>query len=511
MSVQKVTGQTIIITVVIMLATVMQTLDTTIANVALPHMQSSMNAAQDQITWVLTSYVVASAIGMTMIGYLSERFGTKLVFLFMVGTFTFASMLCAIAQSLPEMVLFRVIQGFAGAGLVPLAQTVILNIYPTEKHASALGFWSMGVILGPIFGPTIGGYLTDTWNWRWCFFINLPIGILCVIGILLFMPSHKKDTTPRFDFKGFAFIAIALASFQLMLDRGETLDWFASLEILIEAGIAGIAFYLFIVHILTVDNPFVNLSLFKDVNFVTGTALALVSGLTIFATMALLPSMLQSLLGYPIIETGYLMMPRGIGTMIAMGAAARLLRYIDGRALMVSGASLTAYSMYLMAGFDLNATPREFVISGVLQGLGLGLFFAPMTIWTFSTLSPALRAQGTSIQSLARNIGSSVGITVVTMVVSRQTQTNHEILSEYITPFSRPLQSLADRVPLLSGEQGLAVMNGMVTRQANMIAYIDAFMLMAIVTAATIPLIPFMRKPKRAPGPAPVEHAVVEV
>ncbi len=509
MSDLKVTGQTIIITIVIMAAAVMQTLDTTIANVALPHMQGSMNAAQDQIIWVLTSYVVASAIGMTLIGYLTERFGTKYVFLFMVGTFTVASMLCGIAQNLPEMVIFRIIQGFAGAGLVPLAQTVILNIYPPEKHGSALSIWGMGVVLGPVIGPTIGGYITDTWGWRWCFFINMPIGLLCLVGIWIFMPGHKKTTMPNFDFKGFAFIAIALASFQLMLDRGETQDWFLSLEILIEAGIAAISFYLFIVHVLTTNNPFINLKMFKDLNFVTGTTLGFISGLTIFATMALLPTMLQSLLGYPVIETGFLMMPRGIGMFIAMGLSARLVKFIDSRLLMMIGTAMTSYSMYYMAGFDLNVTSHELIVSGALQGVGIGLFFSPMTMLAFGTLLPTYRVQATSINSLIRTIGSSIGITLVTNIISRQTQTNHALLSEHITPLSRPVQNMITELPIMSGPQGVAILNGVVTRQAAMIAYIDAFVLMTIITAITIPFILLLRKRKFAPSPT--EHAVVEM
>jgi len=370
-------GRLLLLSGFIMLATIMQTLDMTIANVALPHIQSSLSAAQDQITWMLTSYVVAAAIGMSLTGYLVERFGRTRVFVYSVIGFTLASMLCGIAQSLSEIVLFRILQGAAGASLVPLSQAILMDIYPREKFGPAIAAWGMGVMVGPIFGPTIGGYLTDTLSWRWVFFINLPIGILCAIGIAALLPESKRDTKANFDIQGFIYIALALASFQLMLDRGETLDWFSSIEIIVEAVLAVTMFYLFIVHIFTADKPFLKPGLFKDRNYVAGAFLGFSTGVTLLSTMALLPLMLQNLIGYPIVETGELMMPRGIGTMIAMGFAGKLIRRVDPRLLMLAGGAMVGGSLWEMSNFNLNVTVNQMIMTGVLQGFGIGILLRP--------------------------------------------------------------------------------------------------------------------------------------
>jgi DHA2 family multidrug resistance protein len=508
---QKIPPRTIALTVVIMLATIMQTLDMTIANVALPHMQSSMNAAQDQITWVLTSYVVAAAIGMSLTGYMVDRFGRTRVFLYSVIGFTIASMLCGIAQGLPEMVVFRMLQGALGASLVPLSQAILMDIYPREKFGPALAIWGMGVMVGPIFGPTLGGYLTDTLNWRWVFFINLPIGVLCAAGIAAWLPETKRNQSTKFDMRGFAFIAVALTSFQLMLDRGQTLDWFSSTEIVIEGGIAIIAFYLFIVHIFTVDRPFLNPKLFADRNYVAGSFLGFVTGMTLFSTMALLPSMLQSLIGYPIIETGILLMPRGVGSMIAMGFAGKMMGRIEPRLMMLAGVACLAISLWQMSGFDLNVTEQQLIVSGFIQGMGIGLFFAPMNIIAFGTLPQHLRTDGTAIFSLIRSIGSSVGISAVVTMLAQNTQANHEILGEHITLFSRPLQNLAPEAPWnMSLPHGIAALNGEVTRQASMIAYVDVFSLMMWMTIACMPILFLLRPTRKKDGVSSTEH-VAEV
>ena len=509
---KKVSGRLLVLTGFIMLATIMQTLDMTIANVALPHMQSSMSAAQDQITWVLTSYVVASAIGMSLTGYMVERFGRQRVFLYSVIGFTLASMLCGIAQSLSEIVVFRILQGVAGASLVPLSQAILMDLYPREKFGPAIAVWGMGVMVGPIFGPTIGGYLTDTLTWRWVFFINLPIGILCAVGIGLLLPDSKRNSTAKFDMKGFLFIATALASFQLMLDRGQTLDWFSSPEILIEAVLAAVSFYLFIVHIFTYEKPFLDPALFKDTNYIAGTLLAFSTGVTLLSTMALLPSMLQNLIGYPIVETGLLMMPRGIGTMVAMGLAGRLIQRVDPRLMMLAGGIMVGVSLWQMSGFTLNVTTHQMVVTGVLQGFGIGILFTPLSTLSFGTLEARFRTDGTAIFSLIRSIGSSVGISIVATLLAQKTQINHAELAERITPFSKPIQDMAGHTPWnLAMPQGIAAINGEITRQASMIAYIDNFTLMTWVTMLSLPLIFMLRRPKRTGAPQAVEHAAVEI
>ncbi len=490
---------------VVMAATIMQALDSTIANVALPHMQGSMSAAQDQISWVLTSYMIATAIGMTMTGFLTARLGRTRLFCFSIIGFTVSSMLCGIAQSLPEIVIFRTLQGLSGACLMPLSQTIMMDIFPREKFGPAMSMWGMGVMLGPIFGPTLGGWLTENYSWRWVFFINVPFGVLTAMGVVWLLPETARNRLKAFDMRGFAFLAVALTSIQLMLDRGETLDWFSSPEIVVELFVALMAFYLFIVHIFTTEKPFVPPAIYKDINFSVGTILFFVMGMTLFTTMTILPTMLQNLLGYPVITTGLAMMPRGIATMITMGLSGRLIGKVDPRLLVLSGLLLNFFAMWEMSHFDLNARMVDFAISGVLQGLGIGIMFPPMNALAFSTLDPKYRADSTAMFSLVRNMGSSIGISVIIAFISQHMQINHALLNEFITPFSRSIQNLAPESPWRAG----AALVGEVNRQSSMIAYVDAFRLMAYASIAGVPFLLLLRPKKKAAALDP-EHMVVE-
>src|SRR5690348_9232163 len=375
-----------LITCSIMLATIMQALDTTIANVALPHMQGSLSAAQDQISWVLTSYIVAAAVATPLTGWLSNRIGRKQLFLVSVAGFTAASLLCGIAQTLDEMVLFRLLQGLFGAGLVPLSQSVLLDINPPERHGSAMAIWGAGIMVGPILGPTLGGYLTEIYNWRWVFLINLPVGLVAFAGIMTFVTETKSTGKRYFDLFGFAMLAVAIGAFQLMLDRGELKDWFSSTEIIIEAAVAALAFYLFLAHSLTTSRPFLEMSLFRDRNLSVGLVFIFVVGVILLATMALLPPMLQNLMNYPVITTGVVLAPRGVGTMIAMLVVGRLVNRVDARLLILVGLALTAGSMYDMTGFSLDIGVSDLVRTGITQGLGLGFIFVPLSTVTFATL-----------------------------------------------------------------------------------------------------------------------------
>src|ERR1700736_6377923 len=317
----------VLITLSVMLASIMQALDNTIANVALPRIQGSLSATQDQMTWVLTSYIVAAAIMTPLSGWLAGRIGRRRVFLYSVVGFTIASALCGLAQSLPEIVLARVLQGLCGAALVPMSQAVLLDINPPEKHARAMAIWVMAVTIGPILGPALGGWLTDNYNWRWVFYINVPFGILAAIGTISFL-SETPLRKSRFDFFGFATLSLAIGAFQVMLDRGQLQDWFSSTEICVEAALAAVAFYLFMVHTLTARNSFVNPGLFRDRNFDVGCVAIFTFGVVLFATLALLPPMLQDLLGYPVVTIGWVTAPRGVGVLIATLMVGRLISWI---------------------------------------------------------------------------------------------------------------------------------------------------------------------------------------
>lgn len=490
------------ITISVMLATVMQVVDTTIVNVALPHIQGGMSATQDQISWVLTSYIVMAAIFTPLTGVLADRLGRKRLFALAVVGFTLASMLCGAARTLDELVLFRALQGACGASLVPLSQAVLLDSYPREKHGSAMALWGMGVMVGPILGPTLGGYLTEYYSWRWAFYINLPVGILALLGVLAFVPDATTVQKRGFDFFGFALLSIAIGALQLMLDRGNLLDWFDSREIVIEASLAALAFYLFLVQMFTAEKPFIEPGLFRDRNFVVGVLLMFTVGVMLLATMALLPPFLQNLLGFPVITAGYVLAPRGLGTMAAMMVVGRLVGKVDTRALVLTGLLLMAWSLHDMTQFNADVGIGWIVYTGVIQGIGLGFIFVPLSAIAFATLAPRYRNEGTAMFSLIRNIGSSVGISIVMTVLGREAQVSHAELSESITPFRAALQG--PDMPAIwnwSTDLGLQALNLQVSREALTIAYINDFRFMMYLSMLALPLLLLLKTP-RAPAKA---------
>jgi MFS transporter, DHA2 family, multidrug resistance protein len=488
-----------LVTISIMLATIMQALDTTIANVALPYMQGSLSAAQDQITWVLTSYIVAAAIMTPVTGWITGRLGLKRVFLVSVAGFTVASMLCGSASSLGEMVVFRLLQGVFGAALVPLSQSVLLDINPRERQGQAMAIWGAGIMVGPILGPTLGGWLTFNYNWRWVFYINLPVGILAFLGILAFVRETRRERGLRFDFFGFALLSLAVGALQIMLDRGEQKDWFGSTEILLECALAIVGFWMFAMWTGIADRPFLRPALLKDRNFFGSCILIFVVGIILYATLALLPPMLQELMDYPVTTAGLVMMPRGIGTMIAMLAVGRLITRVDIRLLLLAGLAITAFSLYQMTGYALTMDWWPIVTAGIVQGIGLGFLFVPLSTVAFATLDPAFRAEAAGFFSLVRNIGGSIGISAVETLQDRMTQTVHASLASALTPFSPALhQPSIAHIWNVETAAGLAALNQEITRQAAMIAYIDNFKFMMVATLLAVPLLALLRKARRS-------------
>jgi len=500
-------GNRAAITVCVILATLMQALDTTIANVALPYMQGSVSATQDQIDWVLTSYIVAAAIMTPPTGFLAGRFGLKRLFLVSVAGFTVASMLCGMAQSLMQIVLFRVLQGTFGAALVPLSQSVLLNIYPRERQGSAMALWGVAVMAGPILGPVLGGWLTANYTWRYVFYINLPIGILAFLGMRAFLTETRRNANEKLDWFGFGTLSLGIGGLQVLLDRGEQLDWFGSGEIMIEAIIAASAFYLFLVHTFTADTPFVRPALFRDRNFAAGTLLIAIVGLTYYASLALQPPYLQDLLNYPVVTAGLVLGPRGIGTMAAMMIVGRLVGRIDTRLLLAVGLGLTAWSFYAMTGWTPDVAQSTIVDVGVVQGVGLGFLFVPLSVVALSTLAPKQRTEGAGLFSLSRNIGSSVGISVVNSLLTQNTQVNHADIVQHVTAVNRVF---ADPIitqfwnPLTAA--GRAALDAMITRQAQIIAYLDDYKLLMIATLVVIPLLIVFKK---TPGSGGEDHTLV--
>ena len=495
------------ITACVILAVVMQALDTTIANVALPYIQGSVSASSDQINWVLTSYITAAAIMTPAAGYFSTRFGRKRVLLISVAGFVVASILCGIAQSLVEIVGFRLLQGMFGAALVPLAQATLLDIYTPEERGSAMALFGVSVMVGPVLGPVIGGWLTDNISWRWVFYINLGIGAVAFLGISAFVNETRRDDAVRLDWTGFGALGLTIASLQIFLDRGEQLDWFSSGEIQLEALVCACAFYVFLVHTFTAKKSFVDPRLFLDRNFTVGIVFIFIVGITYLASMALMTPYLQTLMDYPIVTAGLVMGPRGIGTMTCMFLVGKLIGRVEVRWLLLAGLILTAWAMNDMTGWTRDVSELRIVETGFVQGAGLGFLFVPLSVVTFSTLTAAQRGDGTGLYNLSRNIGSSVGISVVTALLSENVQANHADIAGYVTAFN-PMVHMPAIARMLSPytAHGRAALDAVVTTQATMIAYIDDFRLLMIMSVAAMPLVFLLKK---ATGPVEVDHSAV--
>ena len=494
-----------LITASIMLATIMNSLDTTIANVALPHMAGSVSASADQITWVLTSYIVAAAIMTPMTGWLAGRFGRKKVFMVSILGFTVASALCGAAQSLGQIVGFRLLQGVFGAALIPLSQAVLMDIYPAEEQGPAMAMWGMAAILGPIVGPALGGWLTDDFSWRWVFYINLPLGALAFAGVSSFIQDHKHADKIPFDFMGFMLLSVAIGSFQLFLDRGDDRAWFESREIWIEASLAALAIGLFAFHTATAERPFLPRAMLRDINFITATAFGFFIGILLFSTLALLPPMMETLMGYPVVTTGLVTAPRGVGSLISMFLVGQLIRRVDPRLIILSGLIISAGALYGMTGFSLQMNASLIIWTGLLQGVGIGLIFVPLTTLAFATLNPNLRADGAGVFTLVRNLGSSAGISIMQALHSSNSQILHSAMVEHLRPDNPLAQAPWLAAPFsLTNPAGVALLDGEVERQASMIAYVDDFRLMLFVALALAPVLLLMRRPPRSGHHEPI-------
>lgn len=483
----------LLVTICVMMATIMQVLDITIANVSLPYMQGSLSATLDQVSWVLTSYVVAAAVMTAPVGWLAARYGIKKLLIVCVTGFTIASMLCGIAQNIEEIVLFRILQGMCGAALVPLSQTIMLEIYPPERRGWAMSLWGMGVMIGPIMGPILGGVLTEYYSWRWIFFINLPFGIATVLGLLAFMDESEGNRSLTFDWLGFAALGIAIGALQLMLDRGEQLGWFDSNEIVLTALVSVVAFYFFVAHSLTTQRPFISIEIFRDRNFVIGLMFMFVCGVLLVASMALMAPMLQGVMGYPIIDTGVLLGTRGIGMAIAMLIAGRIIMRSGPRILLFIGLLCCVVSLYETIWFTPDTSVQTMVWVSILQGLGLGFMFVPLNTVALSGLSPALRTQGTAMWTLIRNLGSSIGVSIFIANLTNKTVLIHARLAESVTPFNQALADPAAAMLDPSTDMGRALLEQMMAQQAAIMAYANDFKLMTLMTILAFPLILLIR------------------
>jgi DHA2 family multidrug resistance protein len=475
-------------------------------------MQGSLSATYDEITWVLTSYITAAAIMTAPVGWLSARFGRKYLFITCLVGFTVTSMMCGAAQSLMQMVVFRLMQGVFGAALVPLSQSTMMDIYPVEQRGKAMAIWGVGVMVGPILGPTLGGYLTELYNWRYVFYINLPFGILATLGLLFFMPRSFGNFNLRFDWIGFGVLAMGIGGLQMMLDRGQDQDWFSSREIITEAVLGGLGLYLFIAHMLTAKKPFIPLVVFKDRNFSAGLVLMFVTGTILVSSSSLMAPWLQNLANYPVETAGLIMAPRGIGTMAAMMTGGRLSNRVDPRHLMALGIVMLCWSMWEMTGWTPDVAQWTIITTIVVQGAGLGFIFLPLQVLAFATLPPQYRTDGASLFSLFRNIGAAVGVSVTSAVLAHNTQVLHETIGASVTPFNRALQGggMVSHAWNPLHAHGAAVMDQVVNQQAQITAYIDDYWMMIFTTLPALALLFLLSRPKPSSPAAGKAHTAID-
>ncbi len=481
-------------------ATVLQLLDQTIANVALPYMQGSFSSSFDEITWVLTSYITASAIMTAPVGWLAARFGRKPLYVGCIIGFTLVSMLCGAAQSLGQIVGFRILQGIFGAALVPLSQATLLDIYPAERRGFAMAIWGVGVMLGPIMGPTVGGWLTATYSWRWVFYINLPFGLLAAAGLMIFLPGGSGQRELRFDWFGFSVLAMGIGALQMMLDRGQEQDWFTSREIITEAVFASLGIYLFLVHVIYARQPLIRPAVFKDVNFASGVLLMFMVGTFMVSSLALMTPWLQVLSNYPVETAGLIMAPRGFGSLVTTMLSGRLANRVDGRLLVGIGLLLLTYSYWLMTRWTPDVSEREIIFAIVIQGGAMGLLFTPIQVLAFVTLEPSMRTEGASLFSLLRNLGAAIGVSMATSLLARNAQAMHEMIGASVTPFNRALQALGSVHQLIdpATRHGLTLLDRIVNQQAQIVAYADEYVLLILITVPAWLLLLLMRLPRRA-------------
>jgi DHA2 family multidrug resistance protein len=494
------------ITLGIMMAAVMSALDTTVVNVALPHMQGSLSASPEQITWVLTSYIVASAVMTPVSGWLAARLGLKLMLLVVVGGFTVASVLCGMATSLPEMVVVRMLQGVLAAPLMPLAQAVLMNINPPERYGRAMALFTMAAVVAPVMGPVVGGYLTEDLSWRWCFYINVPAGIGSILLLWTFLPHETPKPRP-FDFLGFGSLAVAIAGFQLLLDRGPSQDWFGSREIWIEALLAAGAFWVYLTHTLTAKHPLFPPALVRDRNFITTTIFGFFFSVLSFASLALLPLMMQGILGYPVIWSGLVSMPRGVAMMAVLQVIGRVDALVDRRLLVGVGLALMIAAFWQMTQFDLSMSSRQIVFATLLQGVGQGIIFVPLATLAYATINPALRPDASAMSNLLRSLGGSIGIALMQAMMAVNSQTMHASLAAHVRPDDPVLRAVLPPGLWPSTVPGAVGLDAEITRQATMVAFTDDFRLMTLIGLLCIPLVLLLRQPRTraAPAEAPVE------
>jgi DHA2 family multidrug resistance protein len=502
-----------LVAVAVMSSTFMEVLDTTVVNVALPHIAGSMSASTDEATWSLTSYLVANAIILPMTGWLANFFGRKRLLMMSVVGFTIASFFCGFAPNLATLIVFRIIQGACGGGLQPLSQAILLEVFPPAQRGKAMAFWALGIVVAPMLGPVMGGWLTDNYSWRWVFYINIPIGIIAIIMTQLFVfdPEYIGRKSEKIDYWGMGLLVIGIGALQIMLDKGQQDDWFASnfirtLAVFTVIGIGGLIW-----RELNTEHPIVDLTIFKNRTYATGTFLMTVLGFVLYGSTVLLPLLMQTLLGYPAFDAGIATMPRGLASFLIMPIVGVLISKLSPRFMLAFGVCLSTYSLYRFAHLSLNAGYWDFFWPMLMQGAAMGFVFIPLTTMTNGDVPKERMGNATSLFNLMRNIGASIGISMTSTMLSRRSQVHINELGANVTSFSQQMRDMYNGIvaglanagsdPATAARQGYGALWGMLQQQAMMVTFNDVFMFLAYMFAAMLPLIWIMKRPKHTGEP----------
>jgi MFS transporter, DHA2 family, multidrug resistance protein len=497
-----------IVAIAVMLGTFMEVLDTTVVNVSLPHIAGNLSATVDQATWVLTSYLVANAIVLPLTGWLSNHFGRKRILMTSVIGFTVSSFLCGLAPNLPALIIFRVIQGATGGGLQPLSQAILLEAFPPEGRGKAMAFWALGIVVAPMLGPVMGGWITDSYSWRWVFYINLPIGIAAAVmcSLFIFDPAYIRRASHRVDYWGIGLLAVGIGALQIVLDKGQEADWFASHWITTLAVVAAVGLAVFVFRELVTGHPVVDLKVFRIRTYSTGVFMMTILGFVLYGSTVLLPIWMQTLLGYSSLQAGMAMLPRGLGSFLFMPIVGILMNKIEPRIMLGTGIVLAALSLFLLGNLSLNAGYWDIFWPQLLQGASMGLLFVPLTTITNDPIPKEEMGNATSIFNLMRNIGASFGIAAVTTILARRTQVHSNILVAHITPYDASAQRMLESAKAMfmargsdavtATKQAYAAVFGMVQQQAAMLSFLDTFRILGFLFLVLLPLLLLLRRPQ---------------
>lgn len=502
-----------IIAIAVMLSTFMEVLDTTVVNVSLPHIAGSLSATVEEATWTLTSYLVANAIILPLTGWLSNYFGRKRMLMFSVTGFTISSFCCGLAPSLPFLVFFRVIQGACGGGLQPISQAILLESFPPEDRGKAMGFWGLGIVVAPMLGPVLGGWLTDSYSWRWVFYINIPIGIISIImtSLFIFDPSYIRRASEKIDYWGIGMLAVGIATLQIVLDKGQEKDWFGTTWITVLTVISAAVLLAFLIYELHIQHPVVNLRVFTNRTYSTGVFLMALLGVGLYGTTVLIPLVLQTLLGYPALQAGVAMAPRGLGSFIGMPVVGIIMAKLDPRKMLTVGMVVCGLTLWQISRLNLSAGFWDFCWPQFYMGLALGLIFVPLTTISMAPIRKENMGNATSLFNLVRNLGGSIGISAVSTMQTRFQQRNINELGSHVTPYSASARNMmhmmqgmfrsAGSDAVTAAHQARAAMFGMIEQQASMLAYNSIFLILAGLFVLMLPFILLMHRPQAKGGP----------